>query len=252
MGRALRFRGAASVKREIAECVEVYGFGHFTVSDDTFTLKEERLYEICDEFARKKVTWNCNARVWPMSRKMLRAMAASGCTGITFGVESGSPRILELIKKNVTVPQIEDAFRWAKEAGVKLVEADVIIGSHPSETKSDIEMTKRLLSRIAPDIVMISIIVPYPGTEIYSIMANSGLLKIDGRWDSFILFGKEPAWHTHEFGSKDLVRLQKKMLLEFYFRPAYVLKTLFKIRNLREMSYWVRGGASFLSTCFKR
>ena len=251
MKGAVRFRGGSSVKSEISECVERYGFNHFTVSDDTFTLKEDRLYDICEEFARRKVAWNCNARVWPISRKMLSAMALSGCTGITFGVESGSPRILKLIKKNVSPEQIEDAFRLSKEAGIKLVEADIIIGSHPSETRHDIAMTKRLLDRISPDIVMISIIVPYPGTEIYDIMKRKGLLFLDKRWDDFVLFGKKPSWKTDNFSPEELMKLQKKMLSSFYFNPLYIVKTIRKISSLKELGYWLRAGYDFLSSCLK-
>ena len=252
MGGGVRFRSAGSVKREIGECVERYGFNHFTVSDDTFTLKEERLYEICDEFARRRVTWNCNARVWPVSRKMLRRMKESGCEGITFGVESGSPRMLELVKKNVSVSQIEDAFRWSREAGIKLIEADIIIGSHPSETRGDIEMTRRLLKRISPDIIMVSVIVPYPGTEVYEIMKKRSLLFQDKRWDSFVLFGKEPSWKTDNFSPAELMKLQKEILLSFYFNPLYILRAVGKIKSSKEFSYWFRGGIDFLSASFRK
>jgi radical SAM superfamily enzyme YgiQ (UPF0313 family) len=219
--------------------------------DDTFTLKEERLYEICDEFARRKLTWNCYGRVSPLSKKMLSILANSGCTGITFGVESGSSRILKLIKKNITVEQVEEAFRLAKEAGIKLVEADVIIGSHPSETKEDIGMTRRLLSKISPDIVMVSIIVPYPGTELYRMMKESDLIFKESSWDSFILFGKEPSWRTEHFGPRELVALQKSMMLGFYMRPLYIMKTLGKMKSFDEVAYWLRGGRDFLFDCVK-
>ena len=245
-GRGVRFRSAGSVKGEIAECVEKYGFNHFSISDDTFALREDRLYEICEEFARRKVTWNCNARVRPMSKKMLIFMARSGCAGITFGVESGSPRILRLIEKNTTSDEVKDAFRWSREAGIRLVEADVIIGSHPSETIDDVEMTKRLLAEISPDIVMVSIIVPYPGTAVYELMRKDGLIFHDKRWDSFVLFGKEPSWRTENFSPRELVRLQREMLMEFYFRPSYIFRMLGKMKTLKEFFYWFRGGRDFL------
>ncbi|MFH1996754.1 MAG: radical SAM protein [Candidatus Omnitrophota bacterium] len=246
MGRGVRFRSPGSVKREIGECVERYGCNHFTISDDTFTLREERLYEICDEFARRKLTWNCNARVWPLSRKMLTAMARSGCEGVTYGVESGSPRILKEIRKNITLDQVRNAFAWSREAGIRLVEADVIIGSHPSETKEDISMTRRLLIEISPDIVMISVIVPYPGTEVYEIMRTKGLIENERAWDSFVLFGKEPSWRTENFAPKELLSIQRKMIREFYFRPSFAIRMLGKMKSLNELMYWIRGGSDFI------
>ena len=236
---------------EISECVERYSSEHFTISDDTFTLKEDRLYQICEEFAKRKVSWNCNARVWPISKKMVSIMARSGCVGISFGVESGSPRILDLIKKNITVEQVETAFRLSKEAGIKLVEANIIIGAHPSETKEDLGLTQKLLNRISPDVAMISIAVPYPGTELYDIMKKENLIFDSKDWASFVLFGKEPSWRTENFGPKELVRLQNKMISRFYFRPIYMAKMIQKIRNFKELAYWLRGGMNFLLTRVK-
>jgi len=246
MGKGVRFRSAVSVNEEIKECAERYGFNHFCISDDTFTLREERLYEICETFERMKLSWNCNARVWPISRKMLSAMARSGCTGITFGVESGSPRILKLIRKNITIEQIENAFRWAEEEGIKLVEADVIIGSHPSETIEDVRLTERLLRRISPDIAMVSVIVPYPGTEVYRVMKEKRLIFAERAWDSFVLFGKEPSWRTENFSPKKLVAIQKKIIRDFYFRPSFMLRIFGKMRSFGEFAYWVRGGFDFI------
>jgi radical SAM superfamily enzyme YgiQ (UPF0313 family) len=249
LGQSVRFRSAASVSREIDECVQQFGYNHFVVSDDTFTLREDRLMEICDSFRRNKVTWNCNARVHPISRAMLDRMVESGCVGITFGVESGSPRILKLIKKNATVRQIEQAFRLARESGVNLIEADVIIGSHPSETASDIELTVSLLKRIAPDILMASVVVPYPGTELYSIMRDAGLIFDSGKWDSFSLFGKEPSWRTENFGPLELIGIQRRMMARFYYNPLYILRIVKKIRSFDELKYWMAGGFEFMKVC---
>ncbi|MCQ9207567.1 MAG: B12-binding domain-containing radical SAM protein [Omnitrophica bacterium] len=246
MGRGVRFISADSIKKEIGECVERFEFKHFAISDDTFILREDRLHTICEEFRRRKLTWNCNARVWPLSRKTIFAMARSGCRGITFGVESGSPRILKLIKKGVTLEQIENAFRWAKEAGIKFVEADVIIGSHPSETEEDIRMTRKLLRRISPDVAMISVIVPYPGTEVYNIMKEKNLIRENKSWDSFVFFGKEPLWQTENFTPKKLISIQRRMLIEFYFRPLYMLRIIGKMKTMTEAIYWLRGGIDFL------
>lgn len=246
MDKGVRFRSSASVKEEIGECAGKYGFNHFAISDDTFTLKEDRLYEICEEFARRKLTWNCNARVWPFSKKTASMMARCGCEGITFGVESGSPRILGLIKKNANIQQVEDAFRWSKESGIKLVEADVIIGGHPSETTEDIDMTRRLLDRISPDIIMASVVVPYPGTELYKIMKMKSQILNDKKWDSFVLYGKEPSWKTDNFSPKDLLALQRKILRNFYFRPLYILRIMKKMRSVKEFFYWIYAGLEFL------
>lgn len=252
MGESLRFRSADNVKAEINQCIERYGFNHFGISDDTFTLNEPRLESICDYFKRSKVTWNCNARVWPISKEEVKLMAESGCTGITFGVESGSPRILELIRKNITVQQIKNAFLWARQAGIKLIEADLIIGSHPSETYDDLRLSVKLINEISPDIIMVSVIVPYPGTRVYALMKEGGLLNIPERWNEYLLFGGHPSWHTEHFSSRELTSIQKRVLNQFYFNPRYIFRRLGAIRDIKELKYWLNAGFAFLFERFRK
>jgi len=246
MGKALRFRSADNVKAEIQQCRERFGFNHFIISDDTFTLNVPRLEDICKYFKKSKITWNCNARVWPISKEQLALMAESGCTGITFGVESGSSRILELIRKNITIRQIKDAFLWARQAGIKLIEADLIIGSHTSETREDIGLSIKLINEISPDIIMASVVVPYPGTALYGLMKEKNLLDIPEQWDKYLFIGSYPVWHTDNFSPRELVLMQKRILNNFYFNPRYIIKRLKSINNIRELKYWITAGLSFL------
>lgn len=252
MGESLRFRSADNVKAEISYCIENFRFNHFTISDDTFTLNILRLEKICEHFKELKVTWNCNARVWPISKDIIDMMARSGCTGITFGIESGSPRILELIGKKITVQHIKDAFRWARQAGIKLIEADLIVGSHPSETYEDVNLSIKLINEINPDIIMASVIVPYPGTEVYALMKEKGLLNIPEKWEEYLFFGGQPAWHTQHFSPQELTLIQRKILNNFYFNPKYIFKRLRTIKNLRELRYWFNAGLAFLFLRYRK
>jgi radical SAM superfamily enzyme YgiQ (UPF0313 family) len=252
MGDSLRFRSAQNVSDEINLCVGRFGFNHFTISDDNFILNIPRLRKICESFKRLNVTWNCNARVWPISKEILVMMAKSGCTGITFGVESGSPRILELLGKNISVQQIKDAFRWSREAGIKLIEADLIIGSHPSENYEDIDLSIRLINKIRPDIIMASVIVPYPGTKVYELMKMKGLLELPEKWQRYLLYGSRPAWRTEHFGPEELLAMQKDILKKFYLNPIYILRRFRSIRNFSEFRYWFSAGIEFLYRTLRR
>ena len=86
-----------------------------------------------------------------MSRDMILEMVEAGCKKISFGVESGSPRIQKLNKKGITNQQVKNAVRWSKSAGLQCVETNFIIGSHPDETYDDLLLTKKLIKEIKPD-----------------------------------------------------------------------------------------------------
>jgi anaerobic magnesium-protoporphyrin IX monomethyl ester cyclase len=98
---------------------------------------------------------------------MLTRMKQAGCTDITFGVESGSQKILDILGKGITVQQIEDAFSWANLVGIR-AGMFLIIGV-PGETQEDIDMTKSIIAKAEPSSVDISFLTPIPGTEIYKI-----------------------------------------------------------------------------------
>lgn len=104
-------------------------------------------------------------------------MKKSGCVKVSIGVESGSQKILDLIKKKITVEQVKNAFRLCHEVGIKIKEGTFIIGSHPDETIKDIEKTIELIGEIKPDFVSLSIGVPFPGTELRLIMQERHLIE---------------------------------------------------------------------------
>jgi len=251
MGESIRFRSAENIADELSQCAKQFGFNHFIILDDTFTLNLPRLEEICKTFKDLGVSWSCNSRVWPISKKILTLMVKSGCLGITFGVESGSPRILKLVNKNITIQQVKDAFRWSHEVGIKNIEADFIIGSHPSETHEDVRSSIELINEIRPDILMVSIIAPYPGTGVYELMKEKGLIDLPEEWDRYLLYGRKPSWHTENFSPDEMLRMQKSILKKFYFNPKYILKRLKAIKSFKEFKYWFSAGLDFLPRTVK-
>ena len=104
------------------------------------------------------------AHVNTVDFRMLESFAKSGCTKISFGVESGSDRVLKRIGKNATQKSIRKAFQLARRAKIPIVEATFILGADLHETEADIEATEKLIKEIRPDIVGVGIITPYPGT----------------------------------------------------------------------------------------
>jgi radical SAM superfamily enzyme YgiQ (UPF0313 family) len=221
---------------------------HFTIDDDTFTYGRERLTEICRGLREIGVSWDCDSRVNNVDEELLRLMAASGCVKIAFGVESGSPRMLELVRKRITIEQIENAFRASRRAGI-LTSAFIMIGSHPSETPEEFEQTFRLMLRIKPDFVMVYVAVPYPGTDLHRAMAEEGLIESED-WDEYDIVRGEPVWHTHHFSSADLIRLQRGMYRRIYLRPGFVWRKLKLLRSMDDLRYFAGAFGKFIKYIF--
>ena len=246
-GNSLRYRSYDNIVEEIEECIEKYGVEHITFMDDTFTINKELVRKLCGFFSEKKLTWDCNARVDAVNYELLRLMVKSGCVRVSFGVESGSDWILKKIKKNITVQQVINAIKDTKKAGVRYVECCFMIGSHIDETLDDVAATNKLIHKLMPDILALSIMCPYPGTEVYDMMVERGYLDKNPDWTQFSLFGNLDRYKgiTH-MNSDQMFKLQHKIIKEYYSSPRYIFSQLIQIRTFREIKYFLRMGKVFL------
>lgn len=244
----VRFRSAEHVIAEVKECVDKYGVQHFTIDDDTFTFGKKRLYEICDGLREFGVSWDCDSRVDSINPEILDYMAKSGCKKIAFGVESGSPRILELVKKRITLEKIEQAFSWAHKADM-ITSAFLMICSHPDETLEELDLSYKLMLRIKPDYVLVYVAVPYPGTELFEIMQERGYIFTED-WDQFDIVRTEPKWRTKNFTSEELVSQQKRMYRRIYFNPWFIWRKLISINSIDDLRYFFEAAKAFVNFVF--
>src|SRR3989338_4224771 len=99
----VRWRSIKHLLGEIDECVEKYGTNYVNFVDDTFTLKKNFVYEFCDAMKERGLEWGCLTRVDCVAKEMLQRMVDSGCIRVSFGVETGSSRIMAMNGKAVTI-----------------------------------------------------------------------------------------------------------------------------------------------------
>ncbi|MFB0560331.1 MAG: radical SAM protein [Candidatus Lokiarchaeia archaeon] len=243
LGKVFRFRSAENVVDEMEECVKI-GIKEFFLYDDTFTINRKRVVEICDEILRRKlkIAWDIRSRVDTVDKNMLRKLRLAGCERIHYGVEAGTQIILKVLKKGITIQQIENAFRWTKEEGITTL-AYFMIGN-PTETKEQILTTIDLAKKINPDFVHISITTPFPATELYREGLKRGILKYD-YWRDFSQNPRKdfvPEFWEENLTREELVKLSSYAYRSFYIRPTYLLKRVFEIESWREFYRKAKAG----------
>jgi anaerobic magnesium-protoporphyrin IX monomethyl ester cyclase len=241
----VRFRSHANIIAEIEELVDKYKIEHLSFLDDTFTIKQDILEPVCNFIKEKKLTFDCFTRVNDIDEEKIRLMVKSGCKKISFGIESGSPKVLKLLKKGITLPQIKEAFRLCRKSGLSKLEGTFMVGSHPDETLEDIEMTKKLIFQLQPDIMGVFVTIPFPGTEFNRILKERKFL-LNENWEEFsLLFGK-PSWKSGEVSSEDLKKIVENIIYKYYSNPLLLVMNLMKIRSWKELKYWFSLGVSFI------
>jgi len=155
------------IKENLPQVKEI----HF--EDDTFSLSKVWTQNLCDILANDKFVWSCQERA-DVPFWLLKKMARSGCRLIIAGFESGNEGILKEIKKGINVDQVVKFSTNVRRASI-LLQSDFIFGL-PGETEETIDNTRRLIRKIRPDLLQISIATPYPNTEFYDYVVSNGFL----------------------------------------------------------------------------
>ncbi len=139
----------------------------FYILDDTFTISKERTLQFCHKLIESNLSllWGAETRVNLMDEDMIKLMKESGCIQLDFGVESGSKKLLDKIKKGITTEEISRAFKLCKENGIRTF-ANMLLNL-PEETEQDLRESERLLDEIEPTVASFAVTVPYPGTALY-------------------------------------------------------------------------------------
>ncbi|MCD6504415.1 radical SAM protein [Candidatus Bathyarchaeota archaeon] len=174
-GGRYRVRSPESVASEVHHMIEKFNFDKFFIADDTFTVFRDRTRKICRSISDLNVQWFCESRVNTVNKEILKEMAESGCRVIQYGVESGSQKILNSIRKGITVEQVRKAVKWSVEVGIIPVCSFMV--PHPEDTLETIEETRKFMEELKSlgALVVISLTTPFPGTYLYDHAKELGL-----------------------------------------------------------------------------
>lgn len=178
-GAGLRFRSPRSMVDEIRTIRDRYGLIYFSLRDDTFTVRKDRVIEFCRLLLQEKVyiLWNCQSRVNAVDEEMLVWMRRAGCECVQYGVESGSERVLARLGKRITPQQVRRAAKATRRAGINL--SIYLITGVPGETEEDVDATLSLVNEIRPHDGQVAPLAYYPGTALFEDAVRQGKVAAD-------------------------------------------------------------------------
>jgi radical SAM superfamily enzyme YgiQ (UPF0313 family)/SAM-dependent methyltransferase len=208
--RRVRFRKPENVVEEIKYLINEYHCRDIRFQDDSFTVNRKNIIELCQRIISEglHIDWTCLSRVDLIDDELLSLMKRAGCTKISFGIESGSQRIREGIKKGIDDHEIYKTLKLVRKNHIRF-SCCFMVGL-PSETKKDVEKSIAMIRKIKPDFTNVCTFTPYPGSPIYEDCLKRNLIedKIDwGRYSHHSPFNRFFA-DIHE---KDFLYLLTKM-----------------------------------------
>ena len=187
-GRKAVYRDVASAVEEIILLRDLHGRTMVGIADDTFVLNRDRVRAFCELMIERRVgvQWGCFGRINLMTEDLVALMAEAGCCAIFYGIDSGSPRILDRTFKELDSDSILPTLKMSAEY-FECIEASFIWG-YPFETYEDFLLTLELAARasnLAPKVnIQLHMLSPLPSSPIYRDFAGELLPpdKEDANW----------------------------------------------------------------------
>ena len=248
-----RFRSPTNVADEIEEIVHRYNIRFIIFNDDTMTLHNKRVHQLCDEIINRglDIHWYCLARADTLNRELLLKMKKAGMVNISMGIESGNQKILDSVKKEITLEQCRAACKLATSLGIE-TRGSFILGL-PHETPETIRDTINFAKSLDLTKAFFNIATPYPGSVLYDMaLQGDGLHLLTRDWKDFKRWGNAVI-ELNEVSRQELIRWQRRAMIEFYLRPKILWHHLKHfIKEGHDTFYYKPQPLKYLRSIFSR
>jgi anaerobic magnesium-protoporphyrin IX monomethyl ester cyclase len=239
-GRKIRRRSIENVISEIKFLNREYNIKEVHIADDDFSHDREWtlgfLNQVKREIKGMRFFFMNGLRIDNVDKEILENMKSAGFINVGFGVESGSQRILNRIKKGLKIDEIRVKFKMAKGMGFKTW-AFFVLGL-PGETHISLKETVDFSLSLDPDFAKYFYLVPFPGTDVYKEFLSEGYL-LTRDFSKYGLY-TEPVYELPSLSKNEIQRALLRAYLKFYIRPFKILRLLFRIRTLTEFKLNLR------------
>lgn len=226
MGHQWRARSPINVVDEIEWQVKELGAREICIQDDNFSLDFNRAEQIFDLILNRnikvKLQFQNGLRADLLNLGLLNKMYQAGVWLMGIAPETGSPKIMEQIKKNIDLEKVRQVVLWCKEIGISTF-AYFMIG-FPFETAQDLKKTASFIQELNTDFMQLARVVLIPTTPLFEEVIN------EGREDAFgqergLFFGI-PEHKTPEIDRRKVTQLIKQVHKNFYLSPIKMLRLL--------------------------
>lgn len=236
MGKKFRTRSPENVADEIEHLMDRYKLENIAFMDDTFMLNKRRAEKIAEEINTRglDIGFVASSRVDMVNKGLLEKLKSAGLTTLYYGVESGSQRILNLMKKGITLKQAENAVRSAKDVGVEVLTSFIL--GYPGETTEEMDKTINFSIKLNADYSQFSILTPFPGTPIYQELKKKKLLDTEN-WKKYTVMKSVIKYEELGLSGKLVENKLAKAYIKFYARPKYLLKHRHMLKVMLETIY---------------
>ena len=215
-----RMRSVSSIGEEIKLLKDKYGVQALDFNDELVIMNRKRSLDLCKVLRKFDLKWFCQGRINVMTREILGAMKEAGCESVGYGVEAYTQRILDSMKKEVSVKDIVPVIKMTREAGIE--PRVQYMYALPGEDENSIKDTMRFFEEADLPYESVAVIT-FPGTKLYEDVRNRKFISDEEKYllDLDDGYTKDlPQVNLTGFSDKELVsrkRNLKKAIDKKYF-----------------------------------
>lgn len=233
-GKKIRCRSINSILEEIVYLHNNHNIKEFHIIDDAFTVNRERAIDFCKELIKRKLdikfAFPNGVRLDTLDKEILNLMKKTGLYSLNLGIESGSQRILDRMKKGLNLRIVRERVGLINETGLDT--GGFFIIGFPKETPEEIRQTIDFAKELPIKRAEFSDFKPLPGTEITAELLKSGeITSINYNY----LISHKVSYTPNGISYRQLKWWQRRAFLEFYLRPGTLIGLLRDIRSLRHL-----------------
>lgn len=235
----LRFHSPEYVIEEIKHLQKDFGIKEFFIFDDTFVANKQRAIKICEEIIRQNlnISWSCNAKVNYLSEDLLKIMRQAGCWLLQVGVESGNQKILNTMRKGITLEWVRKACETAYKLGFH-IKAFYIIGN-AGETVETLDDTIKFMVSLPVHYASINLMTPLPGTELWDNVDKYGTFD-KNMIEEINYLSDKPTFIPHGLNEEVLIKKFREAYIKFYLNPKTIFRNIKVLKKLEDLKRFAK------------
>ena len=250
-GTQFRMKSPERVVSEI-EYILKYGYKEIRFVDDQFNADIDRAIKICELIIKKnlKFPWSLASgiRVDTVNEEFFKVAQRAGCYQMGIGFEAGDQAALDSINKGVTIEQSLNCMRLLRKSGIEAI--GFFIFGLPEDTVETMEKTIKFALKLMPDYAKATILIPFPGTTLFSQYEKKGLIKTR-ECDKYTFHLVKEIYKHPTLDFQILQQYYDRFNKKFYLSPDFLYRKLLgSIRNFSVVENLTYGLQTFAPSLF--
>jgi len=217
--RRYRVKSAERLVGEVLALQQRFGVDNFSMVHDLFTCRRKWVDEVCETFITRgsPVNWSMSARADTLTPELIEKLGPAGCRDIYFGIETGSARMQQVVKKKLKLEAVGEMVGAAQENGVRSTMSFIM--GFPEEELDDLEDTLAMFCTYKlKERAQLHLLALYPGIQLIDD-------PDDLEFDEHVPDG---ALALHSAEDLDLVRAHRGVFLNYYFTKTAIPRQTLK------------------------